>query len=98
MNAYLASRQTPAIDSGIHLAQLLKRAELDYQAVDTLAPVDPPLDERVTRQVEIETKYEAISSASSRKLRNSDTWSTSSSPRMPTTPRSMAFPASSRKN
>nr|WP_306303960.1 tRNA uridine-5-carboxymethylaminomethyl(34) synthesis enzyme MnmG [Desulfosarcina cetonica] len=98
VNAYLASRQTPAIDSGIHLAQLLKRAELDYQAVDTLAPVDPPLDERVTRQVEIETKYEAISSASSRKLRNSDTWSTSSSPRMPTTPRSMAFPASSRKN
>ncbi|GAB6907547.1 glucose-inhibited cell-division protein [Desulfosarcina cetonica] len=58
VNAYLASRQTPAIDSGIHLAQLLKRAELDYQAVDTLAPVDPPLDERVTRQVEIETKYE----------------------------------------
>ncbi|BBO92749.1 tRNA uridine-5-carboxymethylaminomethyl(34) synthesis enzyme MnmG [Desulfosarcina ovata] len=58
VNRYLESRQTPAIDNGIHLVQLLKRAELDYGAVTALAPVDPPLGESAARQVEIEIKYE----------------------------------------
>ncbi len=58
VNAYLKGRHTPAIANGVHLDQLLKRAELDYTAVDTLAPAVPPLDSRVTRQVEIEIKYE----------------------------------------
>jgi tRNA uridine 5-carboxymethylaminomethyl modification enzyme len=58
VNAYLKGRGTPPIDNGIHLAQLLKRAELDYDAVAQLAPAEPPPAERVTRQVEIEIKYE----------------------------------------
>ncbi len=58
VNKYLESHGAKAIDNGIHLVQLLKRAELDYTAVDALAPADPPLSESVTRQVEIETKYE----------------------------------------
>jgi tRNA uridine 5-carboxymethylaminomethyl modification enzyme len=58
VNAYLASQGTPPIDNGIHLIQLLKRAELDYGAVSTLAPIDPPLSASVARQVEIEVKYE----------------------------------------
>jgi len=58
VNAYLEQRGTPPIDNGIHLVQLLKRAELDYDAVATLAPAEPPPTERVTRQVEIEIKYE----------------------------------------
>jgi tRNA uridine 5-carboxymethylaminomethyl modification enzyme len=58
VNQYLKSCGTPTIDNGLHLAQLLKRAELDYDAVARLAPPDPPLPGRVTRQVEIEIKYE----------------------------------------
>ncbi len=58
VNAYLAEKGTPPIDSGVHLSQLLKRAELDYDAVATLAPPDGPQVEPVTRQVEIEIKYE----------------------------------------
>jgi tRNA uridine 5-carboxymethylaminomethyl modification enzyme len=58
VNAYLESRGTPSIGTGIHLAQLLKRAELDYSAVEALSPNEPPLTRRVARQVEIEIKYE----------------------------------------
>ena len=58
VNAYLEQRGTPPIDNGIHLVQLLKRAELDYDAVAHLSPAETPPAERVTRQVEIEIKYE----------------------------------------
>ncbi len=58
VNQYLESRGTNPIANGVHLDQLVKRAELDYSAVDRLAPGPQPLDERVTRQVEIEIKYE----------------------------------------
>jgi tRNA uridine 5-carboxymethylaminomethyl modification enzyme len=58
VNAYLGQRGTPPIDNGIHLVQLLKRAELDYDAVAKLAPAEIPSTERVIRQVEIEIKYE----------------------------------------
>ena len=58
VNAYLEKRRTPTIANGVHLDQLLKRAELDYVAVERLAPAVPPPDWRVARQVEIEIKYE----------------------------------------
>jgi tRNA uridine 5-carboxymethylaminomethyl modification enzyme len=58
VNAYLEARKTPILANGVHLDQLLKRAELDYAAVDRLAPAEPALVRRVTRQVEIEIKYE----------------------------------------
>jgi len=58
VNAYLEERGTPPIDNGIHLVQLLKRAELDYDAVARLSPAEIPPTERVARQVEIEIKYE----------------------------------------
>ncbi|MCB2147862.1 MAG: tRNA uridine-5-carboxymethylaminomethyl(34) synthesis enzyme MnmG [Deltaproteobacteria bacterium] len=58
VNAYLEQRGTPPIDNGIHLVQLLKRAELDYDIVATLSPAETPPAARVTRQVEIEIKYE----------------------------------------
>ena len=58
VNTYLEKRSTRPIDNGVHLSQLLKRAELDYHTVETLAPVAPPLPRSVTRQVEIEIKYE----------------------------------------
>lgn len=58
VNAYLEKRSTPLIDNGMYLSQLLKRAELDYAAVEELAPAAPPLTRDVARQVEIEIKYE----------------------------------------
>jgi tRNA uridine 5-carboxymethylaminomethyl modification enzyme len=58
VNAYLADRQTQPITNGIHLDQLVKRSQLDYEAVDRLAPADPPVSPAVARQVEIEIKYE----------------------------------------
>ena len=58
VNAYLEKRQTPVLTNGVHLDQLLKRAELGYEAVNRLAPAEPPLERRAARQVEIEIKYE----------------------------------------
>jgi len=58
VNRYLESKKTPPLKNGVHLDHLLKRAELDYDAVRTLAK--NPLDEnpKVSRQVEIQIKYE----------------------------------------
>jgi len=58
VNAYLEGRGTKPIQSGVYLSQLLKRAELDYEAVETLARAPEPVDPKVARQVEIEIKYE----------------------------------------
>jgi len=57
-NEYLISRGSKPIDNGIHLAQLLKRAELDYGAVQVLAASPFGISSEVARQVEIEIKYE----------------------------------------
>ncbi|NNG01867.1 MAG: tRNA uridine-5-carboxymethylaminomethyl(34) synthesis enzyme MnmG [Desulfobacteraceae bacterium] len=58
VNQYLESQGTKTIDNGIHLSQLLKRAQLSYQVVSTLAKCPEPLHQGITRQVEIEIKYE----------------------------------------
>ena len=58
INDYLVSRGTQPVNNGIHLDQLLKRAELDYTTVDTLAKSKHSLSSKITRQVEIEIKYE----------------------------------------
>ncbi len=58
VNDYLKSRGSSEINSGIHLDQLLKRAQLDYTAVEKLAGSPDKLTPKVTRQVEIEIKYE----------------------------------------
>lgn len=57
-NDYLESIETKPITTGISLDQLLKRSELDYQAVEILAKSPDPVSGRVARQVEIEIKYE----------------------------------------
>ena len=57
-NEYLEGKGTNSLKSGIYLDQLIKRAELDYEAVKVLAPAAPAIDSRSARQVEIEIKYE----------------------------------------
>lgn len=58
VNDYLENRGTRPIRHGISLDQLLKRAELDYEMVNALAPSPENLDRAVSRQVEIQVKYE----------------------------------------
>jgi tRNA uridine 5-carboxymethylaminomethyl modification enzyme len=58
VNEYLSQRGSKEIASGIFLDQLIKRAELDYETVETLAKSPEIITKRVTRQVEIEVKYE----------------------------------------
>ncbi len=58
VNTYLEAEDTNPLSSGVHLDQLVKRAELGYDAVDALAPAPDAIDPRVARQVEIEIKYE----------------------------------------
>ncbi len=58
VNDYLESRGTKQINDGIFLDQLLKRAELDYHAVETLAKNSEPVSKKIAQQVEIEIKYE----------------------------------------
>jgi tRNA uridine 5-carboxymethylaminomethyl modification enzyme len=58
VNDYLQNRGTKMIRHGIHLDQLLKRAELDYEMVAVLAPSPGPIGSAVARQVEIQVKYE----------------------------------------
>ena len=58
INDYLLSHGTRPLKSGIYLDQLLKRAELDYRAAQELSESPYNLSESVTRQVEIEIKYE----------------------------------------
>jgi len=58
VNDYLKSRGSSEISNGIHLDQLLKRSQLDYGAVEKLAGSSDNLSPKVSRQVEIEIKYE----------------------------------------
>jgi tRNA uridine 5-carboxymethylaminomethyl modification enzyme len=58
INDYLIRQGTTPLKSGMYLDQLLKRAELDYSAVDALAKSPDHISSKVARQVETEIKYE----------------------------------------
>jgi tRNA uridine 5-carboxymethylaminomethyl modification enzyme len=58
VNDFLLDKGTNPLSSGTFLTQLLKRAELDYGAVETLAKSPQHISRKVARQVEIEIKYE----------------------------------------
>ena len=57
-NTYLQDQGTRLLKDGIYLDRLLKRTELSYHTVETLAPGPNPMSEKVAKQVEIEIKYE----------------------------------------
>jgi tRNA uridine 5-carboxymethylaminomethyl modification enzyme len=58
VNSYLTMKGTNTISSGVHLDQLLKRNEINYDAVEAIAPSSHSVGKKVSRQVEIEVKYE----------------------------------------
>lgn len=58
VNRLLVSRETSPITTGVRLIELMKRPQLDYEA---LAPIDterPQLNFNVMEQVQVEIKYE----------------------------------------
>lgn len=57
-NVYLEKSDTQPIKTGIALDRLLKRVELDYHAVETLAKSPDDIDKHVSHQVVLEIKYE----------------------------------------
>jgi tRNA uridine 5-carboxymethylaminomethyl modification enzyme len=58
VNDYLSAHNTAPISNGVYLDQLLKRAEIDYDLVESFAKSPLAVDDKVARQVEIEIKYE----------------------------------------
>jgi tRNA uridine 5-carboxymethylaminomethyl modification enzyme len=58
INDYLLNQGTKPLSSGIYLDQLVKRTELDYNTVESLAKSPDNISKKVARQVEIEIKYE----------------------------------------
>lgn len=58
VNAWLESKKSSKITTGIKLDQLLKRAEMNYSDVAHLCPAPSQVSARIKRQVEIEIKYQ----------------------------------------
>jgi len=54
----LAEKKSAPVETAVPLAQLLKRPELSYGDLEKLEGRVSPLSERVTRQVEIQCKYQ----------------------------------------
>ena len=58
LNALLVSRGTSPVSTGVRLADLLKRPELNYQVLSPFDPERPDYSDAVFENVEIELKYE----------------------------------------
>ena len=58
VNAVLTELGTTPLTSGLPMAQLLKRPELTYDALEPIDPERPALSRQVREEVEIQLKYE----------------------------------------
>ena len=58
LQAFLAEKNSTQLRDGFLFADLLKRQELDYDSLYPFAPLEEPLSSDVTRQVEIQIKYD----------------------------------------
>ncbi|MCJ7836540.1 tRNA uridine-5-carboxymethylaminomethyl(34) synthesis enzyme MnmG [Cuneatibacter sp. NSJ-177] len=58
IQSFLDRKGSTRIKSGISLAELLKRPELDYESIGAIDPNRPNLPEEVQEQVNINLKYE----------------------------------------
>ena len=57
LNEFLAARGSSPVEVSVRLADLVRRPELDYQAIAPFDPERPMLPAPVTEQVEIQLKY-----------------------------------------
>ncbi len=58
VNNILVSRETSKITTGVKLIDLLRRPQLDYDALKEIDVTRPDLDRNIFEQVEIEVKYQ----------------------------------------
>ena len=58
LNEMLVSRETTPIEKGVHLAELLKRPQLDYEALTAFDTTRPDLPAEIFEQAQIDVKYE----------------------------------------
>lgn len=58
LQTFLAENNSTQLRDGFLFADLLKRPELDYAGLYPFAPLEEPLSSDVTRQVEIQIKYD----------------------------------------
>ena len=58
VNRFMEEHQSTALSSGVSLAELIKRPELDYESLQVLDPKRPALPYGVREEVGIEIKYE----------------------------------------
>lgn len=58
LNELLVSRETSALKTGCRITELLKRPQLDYEALTEFDKRRPDLPHEIFEQVEIEIKYE----------------------------------------
>ncbi|HBP24327.1 MAG TPA: tRNA uridine-5-carboxymethylaminomethyl(34) synthesis enzyme MnmG [Oribacterium sp.] len=58
VNRFMEEHQSTALSSGVSLAELIKRPELDYESLGVLDPKRPALPYGVREEVGIEIKYE----------------------------------------
>lgn len=58
LNKILVSRETSPVTTGVRLIELIRRPQLDYEALSAVDRDRPKLDRNIFEQVEIEVKYE----------------------------------------
>lgn len=58
LNSILVSRETSTVTTGVHLIDLLKRPQLDYECLKEIDTDRPDIDYNIFEQVEVEIKYE----------------------------------------
>ena len=68
VNAFLDGKQSSLLHSGIKLAELLRRPELDYWSLAAIDPERPSLTRAEAEQVEISIKYEGYISRQLRQV------------------------------
>lgn len=69
INDFIGQSGSPPLKTGVKLDQLLKRANITYDAVEKIAPPSEPIHPRIQKQVEIELKYEGYIARQLREIR-----------------------------
>lgn len=74
IQSFLDRKGSTRIKSGISLAELLKRPELDYESIGAIDPNRPNLPEEVQEQVNINLKYEGYIARRCSRFHNLKSW------------------------
>lgn len=58
LNEILVSRETTPVETGVRLADLLKRPQINYKALEEVDITRPDIPQQILEQAEVEIKYE----------------------------------------